>query len=1520
MNRSSLFVIFILASLFISSDNPNVLPESIYPYWPSYQHLEVRDLDTIQAQKWITHDHVINGWDWSLPDFVEPSQKSMVGLQRIIGWDKDYIPLDLKFKSNSTGILWVKWRDIETTKGNYNFQPILDRISQANSVGSDIILRILCHSKSRSGDISKGEAPLWLEDLGVTLLPQEKPEHNLNFDPSHPEFHKRYLMLVNEMAKTGIPDKVKAAYVGYASHSFGDEGIGPHGENNPDLNDAELHVRERLDAWGEAFKGQEYKVFMGGTSDYGFKKGFGVRRGFVEMYLYHIPSPNLGQYIDEDGYLSVDENAPVLQYKCFNGEVNEEYEEAWATDARSFRFGNTTNSYPYRYFTSNLRALQMRCTYIHTTGHLIPKMLPFISQELGRTVEDAPDVWTFLRTSYIRASTYRNNDKLGRKITADEETEGIETKNFERWLYQRDAPGYETVPAVKIQQAIKMWMVQDNKYYDYIARKGKKIGFDVDDRWMGLKDSIALKVSYFDFYPGNLDLVYHNGEQEIIKKQPLTGDSTLKTATFFISGMDANQMDNNFDFVLKAGEGTDSIVVSFVRVVHADVTSGPLGAVKKVFPDDAWGVYTWGSYDPDNINPSKTPQVKGVPTTLAWRDLEPQKGQFEFDKLIRNKLEDLDKDKYYTTLMVWVAFATTQVSETDTSWAFTPKWLFNNGVPLVEFPETINPLGIKTTRYFPYYFDVNYKFYFHRMISELGKYILNLPDNLRSRILFVQSAEGSTGDGQPYKGSPVDPQYNITKEQWSDFRIETWEKYVEAFSKEGELQIPLLTNYDSNEAAQYNWMLENLPKAIGLKNGMFSHGYHISDAQERLADFIDFRNAVEEQGKVFFARGEQDAEYKTYGWSTQNIPQAFYWSALYATHCGLSLWNIPWEACDDEENFPAFELFNRYAAEVHPQSAKGAFCALRRGLDASDTKAFPENIYGEAVKSNTQRYIDIANSYSEYGANQGDPEKATGGGMENRKREDYNDVGWKILKGNYQRHITQIDPEETSIAWWQIDTSVYGRFARGFDAENGKDTLFFDLDDHFFGDQYLNGDQEVQVEIIYRDGDPGSWKLVYDATNDSMNSAMEVINSGQGDWKTKQIVLKDAYLGNRGPRGADFILVNTGGTNCRFHMIAIDKQGKTEFSVEETTRNSFQNIPWQFPYDTLQAWQFDYILNTKGDTLFSLDNRKTIGIYGCDDNSGDNIRAYADAQAYKDAAQFNWDSGNQTFQTNGQWVEYSAEFDIDKPYQLILKARNNVDAHLKITIFRSNRDTVFYKNVSLKNDFENIDSGNEQTGWYLSKFAVPNLWGMYIVRFDWYDHIGEPGIFGAFSFRESNLDITPPGWYFVTVGNIIRGTNVVVMPTEAAKVFLVQSETLSIKDSIEQAAIAVTEVNAYTQGFLATSGIPEGNYVVYAIDNAGNISEPSRLIIIQSPVNAAVISNHPGIEIFYNQTDKLIGVKSNYEIKQVNIYDITGKMIRSISGYGNECSVRLGELTLGIYFVHVFDRTGNIEMEKLVVV
>lgn len=493
---------------------------------------------------------------------------------------------EVNFPANPVISHWVKWRELEPTEGDINFQPLINNINKASEKGYGSIVRI--HFSAIDF------APDWIKQYNIPIR-EEKKENpkKTNYEVSHPEFHSRYLKFIKALGESGIPhmEEVQGLFLGYASPSNGDEGIGPCGVGNTEANDTVQHVIERIDAWAEVCKGVEYKVFMGGLSNYGFSKGFGIRRGFVEMYLYHIPDEHIGQKLDNNNYLYVDETSTIIAKNIFQGEENEEYDEKWAEGSSNSRFG-ALESFPYRYFTANLRLLQMRVNYLlNNEFALLPEMLAWVSLEMGRTIEDAPDAWCFLRESYIK--------KDG----------GQPVKNFERWLYQRDAPGYETTPAVKIEQAIQMWMVQSGKYYDYIARQSKKIGFDIDDNWKGLKDSIAIKISYIDNHPGQLNLVYNNGKEQIKKPLTLQGDNSLKTATIFISKLKANSLDQNFDFILEAGKNTDSITVSFVRVVHADQIAGRLGEQKKVFPVDAWGVYSWTQFT--QIDKDKAPLYLG---------------------------------------------------------------------------------------------------------------------------------------------------------------------------------------------------------------------------------------------------------------------------------------------------------------------------------------------------------------------------------------------------------------------------------------------------------------------------------------------------------------------------------------------------------------------------------------------------------------------------------------------------------------------------------------------------------------------------------------------------------------------------------------------------------------------------------------------------------------------------------------------------------------------------------------------
>jgi hypothetical protein len=519
----------------------NAAPAESWPYWPEYRKTP---LSEIRPQGWKTEDHIIDGWDWSLPPTVKPAPTGLLAVYRTSNIEKplskNIRPLGLPV--NETIEFWVKWRDLEPVEGQYRFDLLRQRISEAEQLGCCVVLRILSSATIFAPDwLGKHKVPIRNE------TGKNKPKVT-NYDISQPGFHTRYLALVNALGESKIPQMpaLKGAFVGYASPSYGDEGIGPHGVDP----DTVPHVIERLDAWARAFEKVEHKVFMGGVSPYGFKKGFGTRRGFVEMFLYHIPDPVIGQSLDTKGYLFVDDSVDLLKRRAFHGEENEEYEETWATKERGFRFGENTDSFTYRYFISNLRTLQMQCNHVLMNPFSIyPEQMVWVGQTLGRTVEDSPDIWCALRESYLRKDQ--------------------PVKNLERWLYQRDSPGFETSPAVKIDHPIKMWMVQPGKNFDYIARQGKQIGLAVDDRWAGGGPvDIAVKTTYFDKGQGSIKLLAKTQSGDVMREIKLTGSDGLKTATFFIKEamFSAKGMDHDMVF-----QSTDSAaVLSFVRIVRTD--------------------------------------------------------------------------------------------------------------------------------------------------------------------------------------------------------------------------------------------------------------------------------------------------------------------------------------------------------------------------------------------------------------------------------------------------------------------------------------------------------------------------------------------------------------------------------------------------------------------------------------------------------------------------------------------------------------------------------------------------------------------------------------------------------------------------------------------------------------------------------------------------------------------------------------------------------------------------------------
>ncbi|MEP7319465.1 MAG: T9SS type A sorting domain-containing protein, partial [Panacibacter sp.] len=145
------------------------------------------------------------------------------------------------------------------------------------------------------------------------------------------------------------------------------------------------------------------------------------------------------------------------------------------------------------------------------------------------------------------------------------------------------------------------------------------------------------------------------------------------------------------------------------------------------------------------------------------------------------------------------------------------------------------------------------------------------------------------------------------------------------------------------------------------------------------------------------------------------------------------------------------------------------------------------------------------------------------------------------------RYLHQLKANETSVGYWNVtaaaDTnSVYGKFARGFDIANGKNTLYFDVDNAFLNNAALDGAYPVSIEVTYLDTGYGSFRLYYDSkTGGGDKQSVLTTCTNSGTWKKAAVTISDAYFGNRGLNGADFYIKSVNSYNVLFSVVELSR-------------------------------------------------------------------------------------------------------------------------------------------------------------------------------------------------------------------------------------------------------------------------------------------------------------------------------------------------------------------------------------------
>lgn len=479
-----------------------------------------------------------------------------------------------------------------------------------------------------------------------------------------------------------------------------------------------------------------------------------------------------------------------------------------------------------------------------------------------------------------------------------------------------------------------------------------------------------------------------------------------------------------------------------------------------------------------------------------------------------------------------------------------PAWLADEGVPT--FSDGVNTYGD--------YLDPEFQEIFAEMVAAFGDYVRNgVPEHLQGVVAWVRVESGRSGDEVPFSNHPgVPAEYQISDEEWTAYKLWVYGLYDQAFQEGEGYVVPLLFNAVQPTAKpdMWAWCVENITGGLGSKYGGKVRGHHLTTSA---GVALSFKHLAEDNDMGLFSRNEMDGTWANPFFQT-NIELNMYWTAVEQLHAGMSVWDVTGGCLTrtylDGHAF-AFEFFDKWAAELIPETAGGGFCILHEGLDASDKVKFPEDEYGLAGQGNEDRYVAIVADYVDQGARVDDPEGATSGQLNQRQTQTgLNDAGWGIVAGNYDRFITQIDPENTSIGLWRIgggataDLHPYSRFARSFDHATGKNEMYFDVKDNLVDEP----GQAIQLSVIYYDDGTGQFALQYDAKGDSTKTAILVTKTNTKLWKAASAVVTDGLFGNNGPHAADLILVNVDSEDDVFHMVELLKL--SDVNIGATGRGS----------------------------------------------------------------------------------------------------------------------------------------------------------------------------------------------------------------------------------------------------------------------------------------------------------------------------------------------------------------------------
>lgn len=175
--------------------------------------------------------------------------------------------------------------------------------------------------------------------------------------------------------------------------------------------------------------------------------------------------------------------------------------------------------------------------------------------------------------------------------------------------------------------------------------------------------------------------------------------------------------------------------------------------------------------------------------------------------------------------------------------------------------------------------------------------------------------------------------------------------------------------------------------------------------------------------------------------------------------------------------------------------------------------------------------------------------------------------------------------------------------------------------------------------------------------------------------------------------------------------------------------------------------------------------------------------------------------------------------------------------------------------------------------------------------------------------------------YDATTGAITKGEIVSAKSNTDGYLFLAPINSIPFEQFLNNAVIDKEAKKVLAKedqvSEISTLFLDPGEYFLYAVNDIGQVSDPSEMVIIELGSMENTQINKHKVCLFPNPADNQLRIKNNVEVDAISIYNIYGQTVIENNEIGSkDLNINISGLITGVYFITIQLKTGEYLIDK----